>query len=117
VGPSFPPRPPDDLASPTPRASTAFITACDGGGSVTDAAQHVRGRGQPPDPSPLSDYNSFMNARSTPNGSRTPWGWYILLVLPFIGILWVSSYDSADPALFGIPFFYWYQFLWIFISA
>jgi hypothetical protein len=58
-----------------------------------------------------------MNARSTPNGSRTPWGWYVLLVLPFIGILWVSSYDSADPALFGIPFFYWYQFLWIFISA
>jgi len=29
----------------------------------------------------------------------------------------VPSYASAAPALAGIPFFYWYQFLWVFISA
>ncbi len=40
-----------------------------------------------------------------------------LLLIPFIGTLWVSSYASADPAWFGIPFFYWYQFLWVIISA
>jgi hypothetical protein len=41
----------------------------------------------------------------------------LLLVLPFISMLWVSSYNSAEPMLAGIPFFYWYQLLWILISA
>jgi hypothetical protein len=41
----------------------------------------------------------------------------LLLIIPFIGTLWVSSYASLEPALGGIPFFYWYQFLWIAISA
>ena len=54
---------------------------------------------------------------NVPNGAPTPWGWYVLLVVPFIAILWVPFYASVEPALFGIPYFYWYQFLWIFISA
>jgi hypothetical protein len=41
----------------------------------------------------------------------------ILLLLPFIAILWVPFYNSVDPMLFGIPFFYWYQLLWILLSA
>lgn len=41
----------------------------------------------------------------------------LLLILPFIAMLWVSSYDRADPMLAGIPFFYWYQLLWILIGA
>jgi hypothetical protein len=41
----------------------------------------------------------------------------LLLVLPFITMLWVSSYNSAEPMLAGIPFFYWYQLLWILIGA
>lgn len=44
-------------------------------------------------------------------------GWYILLIIPFIGTLWTSSFASVKPVLWGIPFFYWYQFLWIIISA
>ena len=31
----------------------------------------------------------------------------ILLLVPFIGLLWVPFYTSAEPALFGFPFFYW----------
>lgn len=58
-----------------------------------------------------------MNMRSGSGERPTSWGWYILLLVPFIAILWVPSYASADPALLGIPFFYWYQFLWILISA
>jgi hypothetical protein len=60
-----------------------------------------------------------MNTRSAPNGrgTRTSPGWYILLLVPFIAILWVPFYATAEPSLFGIPYFYWYQFLWIFISA
>lgn len=41
----------------------------------------------------------------------------ILLVLPFVGMLWVSSYTHVEPRLGGFPFFYWYQILWIFLSA
>jgi hypothetical protein len=29
----------------------------------------------------------------------------------------VSSYNRLEPAWFGIPFFYWYQLLWIPLSA
>lgn len=41
----------------------------------------------------------------------------LLLVIPFIGTLWVASYASLTPTLWGIPFFYWYQLLWIVIGA
>ena len=42
---------------------------------------------------------------------------YALLLLPFIGTLWVPFYNSTEPTLGGFPFFYWYQFLWIPIGA
>lgn len=41
----------------------------------------------------------------------------LLLLLPFIAMLWVSSYDHAEPMVAGIPFFYWYQLLWVLIGA
>jgi hypothetical protein len=41
----------------------------------------------------------------------------ILFVLPFIAMLWVSSYNRLTPELFGFPFFYWYQLLWVIMSA
>jgi Protein of unknown function (DUF3311) len=44
-------------------------------------------------------------------------GWYLLLLIPFIATLWVPFYSSGEPAIWGIPFFYWYQFLWVPISA
>jgi hypothetical protein len=58
-----------------------------------------------------------MNTRSTAPSTRPARGWYLLLLIQFIAILWVSSYASAEPSAFGIPFFYWYQFLWILVSA
>lgn len=41
----------------------------------------------------------------------------LLLIIPYVGTLWVSSYASITPEVWGIPFFYWYQFLWIVIGA
>jgi cell division protein FtsW (lipid II flippase) len=41
----------------------------------------------------------------------------LLLIVPFIAMLWVSSYNTAEPMIAGIPFFYWYQLLWILIGA
>ncbi len=40
-----------------------------------------------------------------------------LLLVPFVAMLWVSSYNTAEPMIGGIPFFYWYQLAWIAISA
>jgi len=41
----------------------------------------------------------------------------LLLLLPFIGLLWIPFYNQTDPALFGFPFFYWYQLLWVPVTA
>jgi hypothetical protein len=49
-----------------------------------------------------------------PEASRL---WYLLLVLPFVGLLWVPIYADAKPELFGFPFFYWYQFAWVPVTA
>lgn len=43
--------------------------------------------------------------------------WYLLLVIPFIAMLWVPSYVSVTPDIGGVPFFYWYQFLWVLITG
>jgi len=43
--------------------------------------------------------------------------WYVLLVLPFVGLLWVPLYAKKGPELFGFPFFYWYQFAWVIVAA
>jgi hypothetical protein len=44
-------------------------------------------------------------------------GWLWLLVLPWIAMIWVPSYNKIDPQLGGFPFFYWYQLLWVVVSA
>lgn len=41
----------------------------------------------------------------------------ICLFAPFVAMLWVGSYAKTDPTFIGIPFFYWYQMLWVFIST
>jgi hypothetical protein len=43
--------------------------------------------------------------------------WRLLFVIPFIAVLWVPSYNRLEPSLAGIPFFYWYQLLWILLGA
>lgn len=40
-----------------------------------------------------------------------------LLLVPFIGLLWVPFYNQSLPTLFGFPFFYWYQFVWVPLTA
>jgi Protein of unknown function (DUF3311) len=43
--------------------------------------------------------------------------WYLLLLLPFAGLLYPPLYSTEDPQLFGFPFFYWYQFVWVPVTA
>jgi len=42
---------------------------------------------------------------------------WVLLLLPFVGLLWVPFYNFTEPSLFGFPFFYWYQFAWVPITS
>jgi membrane protein implicated in regulation of membrane protease activity len=41
----------------------------------------------------------------------------ILIAIAIVMPLIVPLYATATPALWGIPFFYWYQLLWVFIAA
>jgi uncharacterized membrane protein len=41
----------------------------------------------------------------------------LLLLIPFIVLLWPPFYNTNQPAFIGIPFFYWFQLLWIIITA
>jgi hypothetical protein len=43
--------------------------------------------------------------------------WNLLLLVPFVALLWVPFYNSITPALWGIPFFYWYQFVWVILTS
>jgi hypothetical protein len=38
---------------------------------------------------------------------------WLLLLAPYAGLAWVPFYNSWAPELFGFPFFYWYQLLWV----
>jgi hypothetical protein len=51
------------------------------------------------------------------NRGRSARLWHILLLVPFVGTLWVPFYNAVEPRLGGVPYFYWYQFLWIPIGA
>ncbi|GGO49881.1 hypothetical protein GCM10012287_28270 [Streptomyces daqingensis] len=41
----------------------------------------------------------------------------LCLLIPFVAMLWVGSYARLEPTFIGLPFFYWYQMLWVPVSA
>lgn len=49
--------------------------------------------------------------------SPTKWVVAGLLLVGIVVPLLVGTYDRAEPRLFGFPFFYWYQLLWVFLAA
>ncbi|MGH9414896.1 MAG: DUF3311 domain-containing protein [Terriglobales bacterium] len=40
-----------------------------------------------------------------------------LLLVPYVALLWIPWYARAGPVLWGFPFFYWYMFLWVMLTA
>jgi hypothetical protein len=54
--------------------------------------------------------------RHDQNGAGWSW-WYLLLLIQFIAVLWPPFYNRAEPYFIGIPFFYWYQLLWVILGA
>ena len=53
---------------------------------------------------------------SRPQRSARSW-LLLLLLIPFIAMLWPPFYNFTEPEFIGIPFFYWFQLLWIIITA
>ncbi len=55
-----------------------------------------------------------MESRPARKGAR----WFLILLLaPFVAMLWPPFYNAVQPQLLGIPFFYWFQLLWVIITA
>jgi hypothetical protein len=49
---------------------------------------------------------------------RRNWSWwYLLFVVQFLVALWPPYFNRIEPTLMGIPFFYWFQLLWVIVSA
>ena len=58
---------------------------------------------------PMSD--STDTTETPPRRRRTdrsPWYW--LLLVPIVLLVYPPFFNRHDPALGGLPFFYWYQF-------
>ncbi len=54
--------------------------------------------------------------QQTPGWLRRYWP-RLLFLIPLIAMLSVPSYNRLEPALGGVPFFYWYQLAWILLGA
>ena len=46
-------------------------------------------------------------------GRPRRWSGVALLLLPVVGLVWVPWYARDEPRLFDVPFFYWYQLVWV----
>ena len=58
-------------------------------------------------------------AQPAPSGkSPATWGAVTaLLIIAILGTLWVPIYARSMPALGPFPFFYWYQLIWVPLTA
>jgi hypothetical protein len=52
----------------------------------------------------------------TPSLRSKPLLW-ILLAVPYLALCFPQLYARETPALFGFPFFYWYQFAWVVLTS
>jgi hypothetical protein len=41
----------------------------------------------------------------------------VLVLAPIVALMLVGTYAKHGPELWGFPFFYWYQFLWVFLAS
>ncbi len=42
---------------------------------------------------------------------------YLFLLLPYAAWAWPPFYNRLTPTLWGIPFFYWWQVVCVFLTA
>ena len=55
---------------------------------------------------------------SSQQSHRPKWSWwYLLFVIQLLAVVWPPFYNKIEPTFAGIPFFDWYQLLWVIIGA
>lgn len=57
---------------------------------------------------------------TTPTRSPSPLAKVVAglcLAAPFVGLLAVPLYTRDEPRIGGFPFFFWYQLVWVLVSA
>ncbi|MGA7814375.1 DUF3311 domain-containing protein [Caballeronia sp.] len=52
-----------------------------------------------------------MSSESVSTGRRTVGS--LLLLIPYVALMWLPFYNDTRPSFMGFPFFYWYQLLWV----
>lgn len=57
----------------------------------------------------------LSTARSLPLSAKVASA--ALLAIPLVALALVGTYAKAKPVLWGFPFFYWYQLLWVFLAS
>lgn len=66
----------------------------------------------------MANYKVLGEIMDQQTENRSGWSWwYLLLLVQFVFLPWPAYYNKVEPSLVGIPFFYWYQMLWVIISA
>ena len=70
---------------------------------------------EPDRPPRHPDGSLAESTRRAERSDHSPWNW--LLVLPLLATLFPPLYNTMDPHLFDIPFFYWYQLAAIGVSV
>jgi uncharacterized protein DUF3311 len=65
----------------------------------------------------MAEEGAIRREEESTGPRRAGRGWYALLLLPFLALLYPPLYAHEDPRVFGVPFFYWYQFAWLLITA
>ena len=58
-----------------------------------------------------------MSERSGPVVTPARVGAAVCVIAPFVATLWIGSYNKTSPKLGGMPFFYWWQLLWVVITG
>ena len=41
----------------------------------------------------------------------------LCVVAPFVAVLTVPLYNKRSPQIAGVPFFFWWQLLWVLVTA
>ena len=67
-----------------------------------------RGQTGPPDRTRHPDGRNRDQLRFSP--------WNLLLLLPLLMLI-TAWYNKDGPRLFGMPFFYWFQFVFVFVGV
>ncbi len=69
----------------------------------------------PPSQPPPANTPPEQPRRAVPTGGLIVAG--VLIVAAIVLPLLVNTYADESPRLWGFPFFFWYQLLWVFIAS